>query len=966
MDEAARILLVEDEPAHAELILRAFEAASPRHPVTAVGSLAEARKHLAGNRPGLIIADWRLPDGDGLELLPGPAARASVPVILMTSHGNERVAVEAMQAGALDYVVKSTEILSDMPHLAGRALDIWRSREELRESEQTIRSIFLAAPVGIGVVVSRVLRQANDRLCSMTGYSRAELLGQSSRILYPTDEDFEYVGREKYRQIGLLGTGTVETRWRRKDGVVINVLLSSSPLDPADLTRGVTFTALDITDRVRSEAALRSERDLTESMFRTAPVIILMLDADGRIVTFNPFMQELCGYRPEEVRGRDWFEIFLPPDCRDRVRATFADVLSSGGITGSCNPVSTRNGRERLIEWHSRPLRGPAGETVGVLAVGMDITDRRRAEEEIRSLARIPEESPHPVLRIAGDGRILYANAASTPLLTGVMAGRSSADGFLPELAAEAIAGQTNKMAEIEADGRVYEVILSPVPEEAGPGAPPAGADRSSRRVNVYGRDITDRRRLQIEQREYARRLEREVAERTAEIRLSEERYRALFENVDHAIVTTDLDGAVVSANPAARKLFAWDSGQHLGGSLAEHLDGQDGPDGALALARARSGTALSRECLARAADGREMPLHLSVSPLRGADGRPSALIWVMTDLSERERLAEEVHRVQEYAGIVLRRAGPGSELVGSGEAHRHIVGFIRSAASADAPVLILGESGAGKEVVARSIHLNSPRSAQPFIVTDCAALTGSLLESELFGHEKGAFTGAAEAKAGLVEIASGGTLFVDEVGEMPLELQSKLLRVLERGEFRRVGSVRERRADLRVVAATNRDLSEEVRKGRFRSDLYFRLNVLSFNVPPLRERIEDVPELARYFLAHSRVTAPKPKRLRPDAMKCLQSYSWPGNVRELANVVERAVILSGTAEVLTPDHLPPELRRHAAKAPQVRAAASMADAERQAIASALQTTGGNKSKAAEILGITRATLRSKMAKFGL
>ncbi len=830
-----------------------------------------------------------------------------------------------------------------------------RAEAALRDSEARFKSVFEEAHLGIVITSpSYKFERANPAFCRMMGYSEEELTSMTfADITHP-----EHLDQDR-RLVGQVGRGELpfyqtEKRYIGKNGQVLwGSLLVSSIRDERGDLRYYLSMVNDITERKRAEAELRAERDLSESMFRTAQVIMLMLDVDGRIVTFNPYMAELCGYRPEEARGRDWFETFLPEDCRDRVRQTFATVIEKHETRGGQNPIITRDGRQRLFEWSSRTLRDHSGRTAGVLAVGQDITERHRAEEEVRSLARIPEESPNPVLRVSREGRVLYANSASAPLLAGVLAGEEAASGFLPALVAEALDEGANKAAEVDAAGRVFEVLIAPAPD--------AG------HVNVYGRDITDRRRLQTEQREYARRLEAEVAERTREIRISEERYRALFENVDHAIVTTDLDGALLSANPAARQLFAWEQGVRPGGGIAG-LFAEPEPGGRRdeVLERARSGAALSHECVGRSSDGREMPLHLSISPLRGADGRPSALIWVITDLSERERLTEEVQRAQEYAGIVLRRSGPGSELIGEGPAHRRIAGFIRSAAEASAPVLVLGESGVGKEVVARAVHLNSPRAEGPFVVVDCAALTGSLLESELFGHEKGAFTGAAEAKAGLVEIADGGTLFVDEIGEMPLELQSTLLRVLERGEFRRVGSVRERRADLRVVAATNRDLAAEVKAGRFRADLYFRLNVLSFTVPPLRERLEDVPALAAHFLKHSRVTAPAAKRLRADALRCLKAYDWPGNIRELANVVERAVIISGRTEAITPEHLPPELRRPVVRSAARDGAASMAEAERSAIAAALESSGGNKSRAAGILGITRATLRAKMVKYGL
>jgi PAS domain S-box-containing protein len=486
-------------------------------------------------------------------------------------------------------------------------------------------------------------------------------------------------------------------------------------------------------------------------------------------------------------------------------------------------------------------------------------------------------------------------------------------------------------------------------------------------RVLVVVRDISERKLMEEERHLYAERLEAEVAERTREIRASEERHRALFENVDHAVVITDLAGQVIACNRATETIFGRPREELVGLEVYQALcQGAHREDFQELLTLVlRTGTA-TQECSTRRADGSELSVNASVSTLRDRGGSPEGMIWILTDLSERERLEAEANRAHEYVEMVLRSYGAYGQLVGRGEVFRRIISFVHDAARVPSPVLLTGESGTGKEAVARSVHSYSPRAEQPFVVVDCAALKGSLLESELFGHEKGAFTGAHQTKRGLAEVADGGTLFLDEIGEMPVELQAKLLRVLERGEFRRVGSVSNRKADIRVIAATNRDLVEESRRGQFRTDLYFRLNVLSFEIPPLRERPEDIQLLANHFLMHSRVTFVGQKRFRPDALRQLEAYGWPGNVRELANVVERAVILSGDDSVLKSAHLPPEVRA-ASREPllvnpgKVR---SIADAEKEAVAAALTATRGNRTRAASLLGITTVTLRQKIKKY--
>ncbi len=286
--------------------------------------------------------------------------------------------------------------------------------------------------------------------------------------------------------------------------------------------------------------------------------------------------------------------------------------------------------------------------------------------------------------------------------------------------------------------------------------------------------------------------------------------------------------------------------------------------------------------------------------------------------------------------------------------------------------VLVLGETGVGKELLAKAVHTLSPRSKQPFVCVNCAALSESLLESELFGHEKGAFTGAVQAKAGLLEAASGGTVFLDEVGEMSEGMQAKLLRAIETRQVTRVGATKPRAVDVRFVAATNRDLDEEVAAKRFRGDLYFRLNGMALSIPPLRERADEIEPMARKFLedAAGELGRPPPP-ISPAAMALLRSYTWPGNIRELRNTMERALLLS-TAGEIAPEHLPLDKMQKVSAAwvdPPVEATTPAAggtlrDLERQAILDALARCAGNQTRAAELLGMPRRTFCTRLTEY--
>ncbi|MFQ5880979.1 MAG: sigma-54-dependent transcriptional regulator [Candidatus Methylomirabilales bacterium] len=332
-------------------------------------------------------------------------------------------------------------------------------------------------------------------------------------------------------------------------------------------------------------------------------------------------------------------------------------------------------------------------------------------------------------------------------------------------------------------------------------------------------------------------------------------------------------------------------------------------------------------------------------------------------------RRAAEKKRLQEENTALRRMVTQGDVspvILGESRTMRSILEMVERVAASHAPVLISGETGTGKGLIARAIHQASPRADRPFLVINCSAFQDQLLESELFGHEKGAFTGAVSAKPGLFEVAHGGTLFLDEVAEMSPAMQAKLLQVLDTGELRRVGGTRLRRVDTRIFAATNKDLHREVRGGRFREDLFFRLNVVSLAVPPLRDRKEDIPPLIEHFLHQFRLPGQRPKVISPQALQLLMEYSWPGNVRELANTIERLVLLApGTT--IGPDDLPANIRPPAELPPrEADAPLPLAEVERLSIIRALTYTRGKKAPAARLLGIDVKTLTHKIRLYNI
>ena len=337
--------------------------------------------------------------------------------------------------------------------------------------------------------------------------------------------------------------------------------------------------------------------------------------------------------------------------------------------------------------------------------------------------------------------------------------------------------------------------------------------------------------------------------------------------------------------------------------------------------------------------------------------------------LSELGVLKTKLEAECAYLGEEIKQIHDYSNIIGESEMLKYVLYSMEKIAPTDSTVLVLGESGTGKELIARAIHHNSRRKQSPFIKVDCAALPVNLIESELFGHEKGAFTGATDKRIGKFELADGATIFLDEIGELPLELQKKLLRVLQDGEYERLGSAKVMHTDVRVIAATNRNLEEDVNRGQFREDLWYRLNVLPLSIPPLRNRVDDIPLLVNWIIEKTQRRFGKDIQMVPnEVMAQLMAYSWPGNVRELENVIERAIIFSQDGilrlvsslkeDTLTMDPPPPNLPMK-----------SLAEMEKEYILRALNQSYWNisgKGGAADLLGVNSSTLRGRMRKHGI
>ncbi len=431
----------------------------------------------------------------------------------------------------------------------------------------------------------------------------------------------------------------------------------------------------------------------------------------------------------------------------------------------------------------------------------------------------------------------------------------------------------------------------------------------------------------------------------------------AVFDQLSDALVLYDPDFRITGVNRAAEKLFSMGAEDMVGKHCQEIFRCEVCEPGCGVLVGLNQAPA-APNCTVRLRtdSGLERLVVMRTTQMFDSEGRLEGVVATIKDITE-EAAPQKREVIAESPGM------------------REVMNFVRRVASSEATTILLeGENGTGKVLIAKTLHYQSTRQAEPFIAINCAAIPETLLESELFGYEKGAFTDARAQKRGIFELADKGTLFLDEIGEIPLMLQAKLLRVLEEQSFRRLGGLRDIHLDLRVIAATNKNLREAVKEGAFRQDLYFRLNVIQISIPPLRERPEDVVPLAGFFIEHyNRKFRRNIEGVSDAARKLLLSHDWPGNVRELRNAIERAMILEESS-LITPPSLPiaitrPDAGRDGEPLPAAEIPAegiSLEENERQLLARALEKTNGNQTQAARLLRITRDTLRYKMKKFNL
>jgi PAS domain S-box-containing protein len=445
------------------------------------------------------------------------------------------------------------------------------------------------------------------------------------------------------------------------------------------------------------------------------------------------------------------------------------------------------------------------------------------------------------------------------------------------------------------------------------------------------------------------------------------EYWKTVVDSIQDGLMIVHTDGTIVSINRAFEEITGYSRKEILGKSCStlncSSCEIAREEPGCHWCAMFRKGNLSRQRCSLIRKDGRTVTILKNASVIKDSAGNVTGAVETMTDITD---LVSKETQIESFRRE-LRAEDRFHGMIGVSAAMRRVFDLVENAAQSDAPVIIYGESGTGKELVARAIHEAGLRSQKPFVKVNCAALNESLLESELFGHVKGAFTGAIREREGRFEAANGGNIFLDEIGDLPLATQVKLLRVLEEKVVERVGDNRSIRVDVRIISATNRNLSHLMEKGSFREDFFYRINVIPIWMPPLRERLEDIPPLAESFFHRVQMKSGKPiQAISRAALDALMNYHWPGNVRELRSCFEYAVVACAGPSI-EPEHLPAQLQKaRPVKTEPAAVLGNLEELKKERLVKALQEAGGNQSEAARRLGISRTSVWSQMKRFHL
>ena len=860
------------------------------------------------------------------------------------------------------------------------------------ENERTIRELKLFRTLvdhsndAIEVVDPGTLRflDVNEKACSALGYSREELL---SMRVFDIDPTVTEASREKDKQ-ALRKSGFVVTEklHRRKDGSTFPVEVS---MRWVGLERDyVIVICRDLTERKQAEEALKKSEEKFSKAFRQGPLSLTLTSIkDHRYIEVNQAFERMTGWRRKEVTGRTPFDIGLWVDPDEMVQLA-RRLLTEGSLRNVEAPFRTKDGVLRIGTGTAEIIQ-LNGEPCAI-AVVADITERKRAEEAIAALVQVRADSSESffnsmAIELARCLEADYTIIGEIPQgeegkvrTIGVCGQGVIAENFSRELAGTpcglVIERGTSSYAAGVTEIFPRDFLLKQMKVEGYAGTP---LNDSQGRViglmvALYTRSLANAKFAEMILRLFSTRTAAEIERKRTEdaLRQSEERFRIALSCAPVKIFNQDRDLRYTWVYNLPE---GWTEQDCLGKTDEEIFDPENAAK-MVALKRPVLETGRgTRHEFALTARGKTYHCDITVEPLIDGAGQVVGVNCACVDITHLREVTEELRLAKEKLAeekLYLEEAidtelGFG-EIIGRSSALEEVMAKVAKVAPSDATVLLLGETGTGKELVARALHRMSHREGNSFIKLNCAAIPSGLFESELFGHEKGAFTGAVARKLGRLELADRGTLFLDEIGEIPLSLQPKLLRVLQDQEFERLGGTQTLKVNFRLLAATNRDLLQSVKEHEFRSDLYYRLNVFPIYIPPLRERREDIRPLVEHFVRKFASKMRKSITSIPSrTMESLVRWEWPGNIRELENFLERSVILTPGSVLQSPlsELQAAEGEDNGGKTDSRR------DKERERILRALRECHGRlggPDGAAARLGLNRTTLQYRLDQFGI
>ncbi len=970
-EKQMHILLIEDSPWDRRLIGDMLnETGEKTFVLSTAEDLAQGKKLLDIGDIDVVLLDLILPDSEGLDTLHAVLKAApSVPIVVCSAISNREIALKAVSEGAQDYLIKGDISPSILVRAMRYARERKRGEEALKsahdqlemrvkqrtaeltetnellkreiverkaveESLTSLRKAVESSTFGITITdLSGIIIYTNPAEAAMHGYTVKELVGSQGPMLAP-----EGLRREMtFEQINAMEGMTRETVNLKKDGTTFPISRTT------DVVRELNGRALfvvsiseDITEKKRAEAKIRQSEERYRDLVDNMQDLVYIIDEKGAIKFVNQAVADRSGFGIDELKGKSIADFFTNDSLK------YLEQLYKQRTTGEEVGVyeldyCDRNGNVRTIEAKERPIISD-GKIVEVQGIARDITQRKEAETALRESERQYRELVDTIsdyLYVADEkGTILFAN-------------KSLCDdsGYSPADAIGKNVGQFLTPESQALSARLFKKQL------AGDDIGPFEIDFVARHGVIRTIEIRESLVWENGRIVQVRGIGRDVTEQKKLVATT-------LDSVSDGIIIVNMKGEITSTNAAAERITGLDRERMIGKPLSEILQERTSSGRSIPLGIIGTGKAVvNHEMDLITASGQIVPVSLSKVHLTDREGKTLGRVITFRDISVIVELKKEIHRKYTYQDIISKN-----------KQIKEIFDVLPYISESDSTVLIEGNSGTGKELFARAIHNLSPRRKGPFVAVNCAALPDTLLESELFGYVRGAFTNATKDKPGRFALADGGTILLDEIGDMPKALQVKLLRVLEQKEYEPLGSVSTTKSNVRIIASTNRDIASEVAHGNFREDLFYRLNVVKIALPELKDRREDIPLLTNHFVDRFARKMGKPVSSISDSMlDILMRYDFPGNIRELENIIEHAMVISGGG-MLDLQHLPKSLldKAGAKGYPQASFRDEVTKSEKKIIEETLVKFHGSRVLAADSLHMNRTTLWRKMKRYGL